>query len=286
MRDRVTRCYTKVPYVFFAERSEMVATGIEAAVVKQALSAVSRIASPFFGNTVKRIKQQRRARKVVAQVDRYFTDVPELTPGEASALLKYVESRDFEVISIQIAISSYNQLANVRTGAADFATTGQLREGLRKTTGIEGGKLRQIHTVLEKSISREIANLIESEIVNDARPVKLSARMIENISDQSAASVRNSALLEEIADLAAIHEFEKELKGQIRVLKEQMYLANAGTVKYVAYEKLYVERILTIQREALWSDGKKLETSEDVLSIARTVILGDPGGGKSTLVGK
>ncbi len=70
------------------------------------------------------------------------------------------------------------------------------------------------------------------------------------------------------------------------MLKSQMNVQNAGAARAVDFERLYVSPVLTTSRYSPALKAEHMDSEDAIRSIPRLVILGDPGGGKSTLAAK
>lgn len=97
--------------------------------------------------------------------------------------------------------------------------------------------------------------------------------------DVAAAAAYNSQILRRIDSLDDINVFAEALRTQARVMHTKISTSHIGAGEGIAYSRLYITPTLT---------GQRGEMSRNVLVGAslRTVVLGDPGAGKSTLTSK
>jgi hypothetical protein len=103
------------------------------------------------------------------------------------------------------------------------------------------------------------------------------------ISSIAAASARNVEILRQHEHVAEFTAFEKDMRAQIRALHGTMKLPHAGTTKQVPYERLFVSSELTFSKSDRDDRAPNAVGIEDIVRHStRCVILGDPGGGKST----
>jgi hypothetical protein len=262
----------------------MTAGGLEVALAKAAASAVARLTSPV-GTRVIRGRKLKRASYLV---DTSEVNLPTLTPAEAASVSEYIGSPDFHVVAVQSAFSVFETASGRAVTIPDYTLTDQLREGLRRRGDWDGGTLRQLVELLKEGLSHNIAASIhQAGFEKDvAIPASILAAVIASVGDQAAAAVRNSSLLHRVDNLGAIHEFEVNLRDQIKALTKTMQVPNASALRNVAYESLYVEPVLSFTRTGAAEDIEKVPGSELLNRSQRAVILGDPGGGKSTLATK
>ncbi len=98
----------------------------------------------------------------------------------------------------------------------------------------------------------------------------------------AAAAAANSQLLRDVGGLAEVHKFAQQMREQVVALHRHMRLPHLGVSRSVPYAQLYVPPVLLPEH-----DGNK---APDLATVAlpgrRSVLLGDPGAGKSTLAGK
>ena len=262
----------------------MTAGGLEVALAKAAASAVARLASPV----ETRVIRGRKLKRASHLVDTSEVNLPTLTPAEAASVSEYIASPDFHVVAVQSALSVFEAASGRAVTIPDYTLTDQLREGLRRRGDWDGGTLRQLVELLKEGLNHNIAASIhQTGFEKDvAMPASMMAAIIASVGDQAAAAVRNSSLLQRVDDLGAIHEFEVNLRDQIKALTKTMQVSNASALRNVAYESLYVEPALSFTRTGATDDIEKMPGSELLNRSQRAVILGDPGGGKSTLATK
>ena len=146
-----------------------------------------------------------------------------------------------------------------------------------------GAAAAHLFTAITSAVNSSI-----SELLRDAESVPRTVRatLLKMQESYLAAVVRNSELLTSITDLSDYEEFENQLKLQIRNLYGTMRLPHAGLSRRVPYEKLYVEPTVNFIEKADPADNfprQKLSIRQLAERTARIVLLGDPGGGKSTL---
>ena len=260
-------------------------TGLEAAVGTAAQKGVSRLLTGIFHNTLKR----RKARKATGMVDLFKSaDMPTLTPPQADGVKRYVSSKDFEIVATQIAITKFLDMLSQPSPISSFSITASLREGLRSEANIEGAELRAIVEALELRLTVAITSSLR-DIDLDRLPAAVLAKLVFVAADQAAAATRSSELLSTMKDLSAIHIFERDLRTQILALQGKMRVPNAGMLKSVSYDELYVEPRLSVTTEqgpTEKQDPRVIPAADLVDHFGRAVVLGHPGGGKSTLAAK
>ncbi len=112
----------------------------------------------------------------------------------------------------------------------------------------------------------------------------LQAQLIKTTASLSAASTQNTSLLSSLARLDPIFKFQESYSMQVSALHATMRLPHTGTTRQVPYEELFVAPSLWPANRTDSDDAVSL--SEAIQYATRVVLVGDPGGGKSTQVHK
>lgn len=239
-------------------------SGLEAAAGRTAANVVARLAGK-----VGRARRNRRIRDdsrtaVATQVsDDLLTALNE---SQIKAMQKYVNSPDFEEIALQLALS---QLLHDREAEKLQPTLREeIRLGLRHAVGLPSTLLTTGADVLFDALQVAVLEALKGLPPGNVDPVVASS-----VAHLAAAAVSNTRLLERVESLVEFHEFSSQLRSQVARLHAEMRLPHLGASRSVPYEQLYVE-----------------PTVDGIANILqpgnRSVILGDPGAGKSTLAAK
>lgn len=113
----------------------------------------------------------------------------------------------------------------------------------------------------------------------------VEAEMLATVGSLATSSVRNTHLLQHIRDVSIVRDFQVEYRTQAAALHATMRLPHAGTTRQVPYTDLFVQPSLWVDTDVRTVDDalEPVSVAQILLNATRTVILGDPGGGKSTL---
>lgn len=139
-----------------------------------------------------------------------------------------------------------------------------------------------IYAAISESVSQTIAPLLSRPKLAPS----LEAELIATAGSLSAASVRNTELIQNLRDIDELKSFEAEYKSQAAAIHATMRLPHAGTTRQVPYKDLFVQPRILVESDEAESRGKvatMAHIDEIMGHTPRLVILGDPGGGKSTL---
>lgn len=184
--------------------------------------------------------------------------VPPPPPDIDPVLLGYLESPDFAEVARQVV------LWRAMRGSLDSALASDLREqivqGLRHAGA--SGDPKAVLTAL-----------------SDAEPLRaddLSTPTAVAVTHLANAATHNRLLLRRVPSLADFHEYARRLRAQIVAAHAEMRLPHIGVSRSVPYRELYVRPTLE----------PNLSVEDLSLPGRRTVLLGDPGAGKSTLASK
>jgi hypothetical protein len=194
-----------------------------------------------------------------------------LAPDELRSVAAYLESPDFEQLALQMAIAFIRGREDIR-----LAVREQLREGLRVRCALAPGPLLPVTDAIQDA-------LFEASGQAFAGSGPISAVRLAEAAHVAAMAARNGRLLARIGPLAEIHERGQRLRSQVAALHGELRLPHTGATRTVPWDNLYVLPELERQRE---QDPPPPEIEELSWPGRLTVVLGDPGAGKSSLATK
>lgn len=272
-------------------------TGLELAVLKKLEPALARAIGSAVGKVfgvafthIKNKYQGAAIRKILKDVKPH-SELPGLSSDVAQRVEQLINSADFHNLAISMAIQHYTNLSSKKQKNALTSSHKELSALLSLTVGSAASKeeLSSISDVLFDAITKGVLDLVKE--VNSARSLSVETRasLIRLSASAAAASVRNADYLQQLDSLSSFRAFEVRLCDQIKTSHASMKLPHAGTNKKVPYSKLFVEPLL---KSNITEDGDHtsqtapVSVAQVVTNSLRCVILGDPGGGKSTLTQK
>lgn len=201
--------------------------------------------------------------------------------GERTAQLAgFVESPNFEELALHVVLASDRLDDEARA-----VIRAELRQNLRHAVDLDAETLFGITDVLLDALIAACRAATgppptASGAVQD--PVDIAVR-----SHVVAAAARNGRLLEALRQTAEIHEVGEVLRAQVRALRAQIRLPHAGLHRAVDWADLYISPVLTLPQ--ITAEAGTAATVEPALLLdpgRRSVVLGAPGAGKSTLAAK
>ncbi|MFD2467776.1 NACHT domain-containing protein [Amycolatopsis silviterrae] len=247
-------------------------SGIEVAAQQALQKVVPRLFSAALGQR-KRRRTRAQARPLTAgQVaDQLLED---LSDDERLRLDEYLRSPDFEEIALQLVLGL--KLSDVRWERLSVDIRDELRLGLRRAARIRTELLTSCADVVFEALVVAGKDAIQSVgPAIDPNTLAVAGRL-------SAAAAANSRLLQKVESLAEFHRFAEQLRAQVVALHSEIRLPHLGISRSVPYEQLYTEPSLCSEK-----DGQPVPKLDQLAHpCRRTVILGDPGAGKSTLAAK
>jgi hypothetical protein len=246
----------------------MVLTGLEGPVA----SAVMQAAQKLFGTAKSRRYQQqvRKSTRTLVPTTVAQGLLAELTAAEVRRLKDYLASPDFEEIALQFVLG--RQLKGKRATELKGHIREELRQGLCTMVELPAELLV---TATDTVFDALTAGASQQTDWSDSDMAATAAHL-------TAAAAANSQLLRQVGDLAHCHEFADQLRTQVAAVHGHMRLPHLGVSRSVPYGQLYVEPLLRPEQEQSWVP----DLTELALPGRRSVILGDPGAGKSTLAAK
>ncbi|HEV2782145.1 MAG TPA: NACHT domain-containing protein [Actinophytocola sp.] len=235
--------------------------------------AIERVGQKLFG-TMKTRRASRRLRwnartLVPGQVAQGF--LAELDEAEVRGLNDYLSSPDFEEIVLQFVLGRL--LGDVSWEGLTVDIREQMRHGLRHSAGLR----RELLVTGSDVLLSALLTTFEVPLGSQLKP-----EVCASAAHLTAAAAANSRLLREVANLAEFHDFARQLRAQVATIHGHMRLPHLGVSRSVPYGQLYVEPVL----RAEYGDFRTPNLEELALPGQRSVILGDPGAGKSTLAAK
>jgi hypothetical protein len=205
--------------------------------------------------------------------------VESLTPDQAVKLRAFLDSPDFEQLAMQLLLTLAAPTAHSSRGEVErVEVRGELRECLRHATGLGPEELTGITDVVYGSL--RVACVQTLAQFESRQPFDSDAMAAHGY--LAAMAARNIRLLQRVDDLAGFRDAAARLGGQVAALHAQLRLPHTGTSRSVPWDRLYVPPVLVPEPAGTWAPALDLLTDQS----RRTVVLGDPGAGKSTLAAR
>ncbi|MFD9280855.1 NACHT domain-containing protein [Streptomyces mirabilis] len=209
-----------------------------------------------------------------AEVDEALEDV---SPVDREKILNFMQSAEFENICFDIAIAGCMP-GNPASHLEELMET--LEISLRRYIGIEDANTR----VIAQALFSEIVAISWREVNRHQKESGIAKRSMtpEIVSAYIASAARNARIHRRISDLSEIDQFSARLSQQCARVHGRIRPAQTESGTRVPFENLYVPSNL-----AFGNKNSNREESTNVRELLRQVnrlvVLGDPGGGKTTL---
>lgn len=136
-----------------------------------------------------------------------------------------------------------------------------------------------VFDLVDQAVTTTISDAVED---NDHIPISTRATITKAAASVAAATVRNADVLAGIQTLENVAKFEREYRQQVMNLHGTMRLPHAGTSRQVPYERLFVQPTVSAPGQGRSDEDPSAELPSVLDLCVRTVLLGNPGGGKST----
>ncbi|MGO9778984.1 MAG: NACHT domain-containing protein [Streptosporangiaceae bacterium] len=258
-------------------------TSLEPSVLNAASQGATRAAGWGVEQARGRSRNARIRRVLADSAAKGGIDSPPITEEISTAVTKFAASPEFLHTAYCLASIGLMDKSDKKTDHATEAIKREFISSFKSVTDCE------IPDLIAESIFSSLlyATLIEvTKLRRDGGHATPTAqaeatKMIANI---SSACARNTELMCELAQVAQFSAFEDNLREQIKSLHGTMRLPHAGTTRNVPYDQLFVTpRLAPKISGANERHTKELSVATMLRRTTRCVILGDPGGGKSTL---
>ncbi|MFE3520131.1 NACHT domain-containing protein [Streptomyces sp. NPDC059161] len=219
-----------------------------------------------------------KARPSVAHAEA-LEKITYLTPASREKVAQFVASGEFEQVALQLSIAvSTNK-------KKDLATLRKsLNESLRLYRSVPERDLCAVSDALFDGLHAAVVSRLSQ--LNSEKRISLTSAKVA--SAQAAASARNCDLLAKIEDLRAYDDFHRSISRQVAQIESKVRPPQIDSGNRIAIDRIYVQATLAEEGE----DGREGTNETPLLpkdifdTYPRLVVLGDPGGGKSTLATK
>lgn len=254
---------------------------IAPAVAKTAASAAAKTLGGLVPGLLREARRKRVVRRSVRVLsERPATDLDRLIerwePADAARLIAYVRLPDFEQLAIQLT-------GMVLERKRPEKYVADLRAGLTRSLQLHGvAATKEVATALFD----ELWSAVVLAIAETGGPTDATAMMgaTVTVSMRAMAATRNWQLLERLRTLDDTHVFIRALRAQIGRVDGFIRPPHVESGRRVPLASLYVEpHLVRHLAETSLRQAERLAPKEILTGNLRTVVLGDPGGGKSTL---
>jgi hypothetical protein len=254
---------------------------IAPAVAKTATSAAAKVLGGVVPGLLREARRKRAVRRSVRTLSgRPVSDldrlIERLAPADAARLIAYARLPDFEQLAIQLT-----GMALERKRPEKYVA--DLRAWLVRSMQLHGvAAASEVTTALFDELWSAVVATIGA--VGQTTDASTMLGTTVTVSMRAAAATRNCQLLERLRTLDDMQAFIRTLRTQIGKIEGFIRPPHVESGRRVPLTSLYVEPYLVEHRaDATLGLTERLAPKEILTRSLRTVVLGDPGGGKSTL---
>jgi hypothetical protein len=255
---------------------------------KAVLAAFSRIAAGSAKGFFEKRKVQQVVRLSPRPVDekRISEVISSLSSESISNLASFIDTPDFREICVRIVAEVVCARNIDRANVGQWGVADELKVLIRlRSPELSEQNLDKVVAALSGQVLDNAMEVLADNQVSATLSNQISGYAVRSAALQASAVKSNISVLQRIAELESIYEFERILCHQIAFSHSKMRLPRWGSKKYVPYEKIFVQPVLHLSDADKSDDG--VGTLDELMRTAhRCVVLGDPGGGKTTLAMK
>ncbi|MFB8126884.1 NACHT domain-containing protein [Streptomyces bacillaris] len=207
-----------------------------------------------------------------------------ITANFARGLKEYLESPDFTSLAMSVAANEFAESGKKKQAKKLESAEENLRTSIAAIPGSPLDSLEAIVSDIWASLNSAVVEHAHQIHASNAFPPETRAAVVRMAANYARADMKRSELLQNVERLSAYFDFENSLREQVKNLHATMKLPHAGTTRRVAYSRLFVEpKFILHDDSGSVHNMKKVDLNATLSNFHRAVILGDPGGGKSTL---
>ncbi|MGW3943289.1 NACHT domain-containing protein [Streptomyces phaeochromogenes] len=251
--------------------------------------AAGRALGPVLMGGVRGVRERRSLQQRItktsfrgaAQID---VALQRLTPAARAKITEFTGSAEFENVCFQVALAA-RMPGKPEKHLADLKRV--FNESLRLYRGLHDETL----TPVADALFAEITAVAWEEVGRRAMQKSVAHFSItpEIMASHISAAARNASLHQDLSTLADIDDFANRLSRQCSRIHGKMRPAQIESGIKIPIEKLYVQPKIICAREDESQDSEgssHVDVRQSLINSHRVVILGDPGGGKTTLAVK
>jgi hypothetical protein len=283
---RVMVRVTQTPAI--QEMDQKVLTGIEPVLLKAASAGANRAAGwgmRELGSSIRSAK----IRRIINddRLDEGQRRFDALAPEQQARVGTFLESPQFLHIAYSLATIVIVEKSGRKSEEALAVVKEELEASFQQAAGPDA--VSEFSDVIFAALLHVVA--VETvSLIPHANSSRVQAEAVKVVSSIAAAGMRNVQLLQGAFDSAEFLDFESDMRAQVRSLHATMRIPHAGTTRQVPYDRLFITPRLSYSsrsdvniRPRPARQGHGVVLDDLLLYCNRSVILGDPGGGKSTL---
>ncbi|MEU7327280.1 NACHT domain-containing protein [Streptomyces parvus] len=222
---------------------------------------------------------RRTARKILA-TDEVHIDaikkIEELAPANREKIVEFVQSGEFAQFGLQVTIA---------IAAKDKAMQETLRDSVNKSLRLYKTVPDEHVDAVSHALFQDLVSAITIEMarLDSVGFTEISAKVVAS---QAAAALRNREILGRLTDISAFDDFCRDFTRQVSLLDSRVRPPQVDAGKRIPIDRIYVESTLNYTGDSDEVLAESVSPKYIFESHPRIVILGDPGGGKSTLAAK